>query len=162
MMLGMSLLRLLSVGVILVAVGAQSQMDPQGEGQRPAMTVVVSSVYPTDSLGETVYQWRRVSPQDEAPGPVYRAPVVVQGGAENPQYPESMRRKGENGWVRVRGVVTESGDFIDVSVVKSSDPEFEQNALKAAHSYRFKPATLDGKPVAALLTTEYTFNITQH
>ena len=137
----------------MLAVGMYAQV-----GARAGAKVVLSASHPTDSLGETVYEIRRPAQQDQpAVTGVFVAPVPVKRSW--PEYPESMRRGKQDGWVVVEGVVSQQGRFIDVNIAKASDPGFNENAIKAAERYSFDPATLDGKPVACLLRIQITFTI---
>jgi TonB family protein len=107
-----------------------------------------------------VYEGRRRDEQDQpAVAGTFTSPVVVRRTDAFPDYPESMRRKKQDGEVEVEGVVAQDGRFIDLKVFRTSDPGFNENALKAAAKYEFQPATLDGKPVACLLRVEMTFMI---
>ena len=44
-----------------------------------------------------------------------------------------------------------------VAVAKSLRPDFDQSALAAVRQYRFKPAMLNGNPVAANLFIDVNF-----
>ncbi len=127
-------------------------------GHPPTKTAVLSSSRPTDSLAETVYEIRGRNQQDQpAVAGAFTAPAPLNRGY--PEYPESMRRKKQDGQVEVEGIVAQNGKFIDLKAINTSDPAFIENAIKAAARYVFQPATLDGKPVACLLRIEMTFTI---
>ncbi len=65
-----------------------------------------------------------------------------------PAYPESARRKRQEGVVELFMEVTSQGRVSSVKIHKSSGyPELDQAALNAARRYRFKPATMGGIPV---------------
>jgi len=65
-----------------------------------------------------------------------------------PEYPSSMRVKGEEGWVTLSYVIGADGRVSDLIVQDSSGQrDFEKAALKAAAKWRFSPATVEGKPV---------------
>ncbi|WP_263410981.1 energy transducer TonB [Terriglobus tenax] len=52
----------------------------------------------------------------------------------------------------VEGVVTESGDFIDLNIRTTPlADDIRKSALDSLNTYRFQPATLDGKPIAVRL-----------
>jgi TonB family protein len=69
--------------------------------------------------------------------------------------------------VRVQGVVwvectvQTDGACADTHIVRSLDPVFglDQEALKAANLFRFKPAMRDSEPVAVLVTIELAFTL---
>lgn len=143
--------------VVLLPVAAPAQTEATN-GRPPTKTAVLSSSRPTDSLGETVYEIRGRGQQDQpAVAGTFTIPVPLNRGF--PDYPESMRRTKENGEVVVEGVVAQDGRFIDLKATNTSDPAFNENAIKAAAKHVFKPATLDGRPVACLLRIEMTFTI---
>ncbi len=64
-----------------------------------------------------------------------------------PSYPADAAAEGHEGWVVLSYVIAEDGSVGDVLVeVSSGVPSFERAAQRAAQSWRFEPATLDGKP----------------
>jgi protein TonB len=75
-----------------------------------------------------------------------------------PVYPSEMRRDGVAGMVTVRIVVDEQGNVAECSVSKSTRTEFEQAALEAIRSWKFKPASKDGTPVRANLIVPVKFS----
>jgi len=132
--------------------------------QRPKWTygkvAILSSSRPTDSRGETVYEVGNEGDQNQsALAGAFVLPIPLKQGAAIPEYPESMRRTKEDGAVVVEGVVAQNGHFIDLKIFRTSNPEFNKNALKAAAKEEFQPATLDGKPIACLLRVQMTFTI---
>ena len=52
--------------------------------------------------------------------------------------------------------VSASGDIQDVKVVRDA-PGFRPSAMEAIKEWKFKPATLDGKPVAAVIPVAFSF-----
>ena len=77
----------------------------------------------------------------------------------DPKYPKSRKKEHASGDITIWGVVAQNGEFIDAKVADGSDPDFSKNALDAVARYRFKPATLDGKPVAELIRVVVSFRI---
>ena len=78
-----------------------------------------------------------------------------------PKYtPEAMQQKIQ-GSVWLECVVLETGDVGDIEVTRSLDDEYglDQEAIKAAKQWKFKPGTKDGKPVAVVVTIELTFTL---
>ncbi|HEY5238811.1 MAG TPA: TonB family protein [Rhizomicrobium sp.] len=64
-------------------------------------------------------------------------------------YPVSAKRVHEKGIVQLMYLVTKEGAVADTVVVKSSDfADLDAAALQAAKTWRYIPATIDGKPVA--------------
>ena len=65
-----------------------------------------------------------------------------------PAYPAMSKRLGEQGTVVLRVLVKSDGTAGSVEVKSSSGfPRLDQSAMDAVKSWRFNPATLDGKPV---------------
>ena len=58
-------------------------------------------------------------------------------------------------------VVTEKGDVGDVVVTGSLDKEYglDEQSVKAAREWKFKPGQKDGKPVPVAVTLELTFKL---
>jgi protein TonB len=75
--------------------------------------------------------------------------------------PEARAAKIEGG-VKVAAVVLEDGTVGDeMKVVQSLDTKYglDDQAVKAAKQWRFKPATQDGEPISAPVTIELTFRL---
>lgn len=51
------------------------------------------------------------------------------------------------GYAVVRSVISPTGELVCAYVLESDDPRLARSALEAARSWRFEPATLDGRPV---------------
>ncbi len=75
------------------------------------------------------------------------------------EYSEEARRKGLNATVLLEMLVTEDGKPLQVHVIHPAGSGLDEQAVKAAQKYGFKPATLDGVPVPWLLTLEIRFRI---
>lgn len=70
-------------------------------------------------------------------------------GNAAPGYPSSARRMGEQGQVRLDVHVGADGAVIDVQVRESSgSAALDRSAMQAVRKWRFRPATVDGQPVA--------------
>jgi protein TonB len=85
-----------------------------------------------------------------APKPVY---------TPNPEYVDKARKQKINGVVLLAMIVTAKGDVHDVKVTKSLDEDLDRQAVAAVSTWKFKPATKDGKPVAVHLKTEVIFKL---
>ena len=98
-------------------------------------------------------------------GGVYRPgsgiinPAVVR--EVKPQYTADAMRAKVQGTVLLECVVLPDGSVGRVDVVKSLDSTFglDQEAVKAARQWRFRPGTRFGEPVAVLVTIELTFTL---
>ncbi len=78
-----------------------------------------------------------------------------------PQYTAEAMRAKVQGTVLLECVVLPDGSVGNVQVVKSLDSAFglDQEAIKAAKQWRFRPGTRLGQPVAVLVTIELTFTL---
>ena len=95
-------------------------------------------------------------------GPPYRVggnvtrPEKVAG--DPPQYSEEARMARVQGVVIVEAVIDEEGKVTDAKVLKGLPMGLSEAALEAIQAWEFKPAMLDGKPVAVYyaLTVNFT------
>jgi len=70
-------------------------------------------------------------------------------GNTAPGYPSSARRMGEQGQVRLDVHVGADGMVIDVQLRESSgSAALDRSAMEAVRKWRFRPAMVDGQPVA--------------
>ena len=78
-----------------------------------------------------------------------------------PQYTAEAMRAKVQGTVIVECVVLPDGSVGETQVVKSLDATFglDQEAVKAARQWRFRPGTRFGEPVPVLVTIELTFTL---
>ncbi len=78
-----------------------------------------------------------------------------------PQYTADAMRAKVQGTVLLECVVLPDGTVGSVEVVRSLDSTFglDQEAIKAAKQWRFRPGTRFGEPVAVLVTIELTFTL---
>jgi protein TonB len=79
--------------------------------------------------------------------------------SKSPTYtPEAMRAKTQ-GNVELEVVVRVNGTVGDVRVTKSLDPGLDQEAIKCARQWLFKPGTLQGSPVDVYVTLIVEFRL---
>ncbi len=100
-----------------------------------------------DKTSETVYE---LGNGVKAPKPVYMP---------DPEYTDSARKKKINGSVTLAMIVTAEGNVRDLKVVKGLDKGLDKQALAAVSTWKFEPATKDGKPVAVHLNVDVTFKL---
>ncbi len=81
-------------------------------------------------------------PYDTPPEPIY---------ITKPKYPEIGRKAGMEGIIYLKLLLDTTGYVIDVKVVKSLNPAFDDEAVKAARTWRFTPAKQRDKPVRVWL-----------
>ena len=93
------------------------------------------------------------------PGNGVTTPVVVR--EVKPQYTSEAMRARVQGTVWVEAVVRTDGTVGDVEVVRSLDKHFglDEEAIKAAKQWRFRPGQRLGEPVPVLVTIELTFTL---
>jgi protein TonB len=98
-----------------------------------------------------------------APRPAARAadvprPVIVRNPA--PRYPEFARRKGWEGRVVVRVSVDANGRPTQTAISKGSGyGVLDQAALQAVKTWRFRPRTLGGVPMAGTVDVPVNFSL---
>jgi TonB family protein len=76
-----------------------------------------------------------------------------------PGFTEEARKENVTGIVRLRAVLSASGDVTNISVVKGLPGGLTEKAISAAKQIRFRPAQKDGHIVSQYVTLEYNFNI---
>ncbi len=78
-----------------------------------------------------------------------------------PQYTAEAMRAKVQGTVWLECVVMPDGTVGSVEIVRSLDSSFglDQEAVKAAKQWRFRPGTRQGEPVPVLVTIELTFTL---
>ena len=75
-----------------------------------------------------------------------------------PRYTELARRSGTQGAVIVEAIIDEQGRVTNVRLLRGLPMGLDQAAAEAIQQWRFKPATLQGKPVKVyyMLTVNFT------
>ncbi len=102
-----------------------------------------------------------------APAAETLAPIEVTEGVTPPQlqdkitprYPEEARLARTEGRVILRAVIDENGNVRDVSVLRSSDPVFDDAAIEAVERWKYAPAVQDGRPVSVYFTVVVEFKL---
>lgn len=94
-----------------------------------------------------------------APGAGVNNPILLQ--EEKPKYTSEAMRAKIQGVAEVEAVVLENGLVGDVRIHKSLDKVFglDLEALAAARKWRFRPATVQGKPVAFKVIIQLEFRL---
>jgi TonB family protein len=145
-----------SLFVFLFALDTVKRVTPLN----PRTISLLSKVrpHPTDSRGETVYEGQGVAQKDQpVVSGVFAKPSAV--NLPSPKYPKSLKKSRSDADVTLEGVISQNGDFIDVTVVDAVAPEIAKAALDAVARYKFQPATLDGKPIALLARVAIHFRV---
>jgi TonB family protein len=93
------------------------------------------------------------------PGSGVSLPEVVR--EVKPAYTAEAMRAKVQGVVWLECIVMPDGTVADVKITKSLDSVFglDQEAIKAARQWRFKPGMRQGQPVPVIITIELTFTL---
>ena len=93
------------------------------------------------------------------PGAGITLPTVLR--EVKPAYTADAMRAKVQGSVWLECIVMPDGSVGDVKVTRSLDPIFglDQEAIKAAKMWRFKPGMRQGEPVPVIITIELTFTL---
>ena len=75
--------------------------------------------------------------------------VLERVAGANPVYPEAAKRDGIEGEVTLVYTVTRTGEVTDLEILESSPPGiFDDAALAAVRTWRYRPVMAGGEPVA--------------
>ena len=100
------------------------------------------------------------SPPVEKAEPVRTAPSLREGVERQPPYPAAEQRAGIEGSVTVRLVIGADGRVKSVSKVRGANAAFfRATERQALRHWRFKPATVDGRPVESVQTVTVQFQM---
>jgi TonB family protein len=126
-------------------------LPPAATAQRPSRPDTAR--VPPRVIGINDYDGYVVPPPgaDEF-GRTYVEELPVPLRREQPAYPEAARRAGLAGRVIVKVRVERNGAVSDARVVRSAGRILDRAALGAARRWRFRPAQLNGVPVATWVT----------
>jgi TonB family protein len=105
-----------------------------------------------------------VSAPDAPPaGPPYRVgdkvtrPEKISGAA--PVYTELARRAQISGTVILEAIIDEQGNVENAKVLKGQPMGLDQAAVDAVQTWKFKPATLEGRPVKVYYVLTVNFSV---
>ena len=92
-------------------------------------------------------------------GPGVTTPTIIE--QIKPRYTADAMRLRIQGTVLIECVVLPDGSVGDARVMRSLDPRFglDDEAIAAAKRWRFRPGTLNGKPVPVVVSIELMFSV---
>ncbi len=99
-------------------------------------------------------------PEPEGPIPVggdVTKPVKIH--APMPSYTEIARKARIQGIVIVQAIIDKRGDVTNVKLLKGLRMGLSESAMEAIKQWKFKPATLGGKPVDVYYNLTVTFHL---
>lgn len=118
-----------------------------GDGGMSAGGVSVQVFDIADNFDDMIFE---IADLDQAPVPLVQiAPV----------YPPELKRNRVQGTVNVVFIVDENGSVKRPSIEKSSNREFNENALKAVRQWKFEPGEKDGKKVKTRVRLPLSFTL---
>ncbi len=117
---------------------------PWGDPNSIANDLNVPVAVETPRVEDRIYQAHEVT-----------APVILR--RVEPRFPTAMQRAGMSATVVVRCVIDKQGNVRDAQVLVSSLPPFNAAVVSAVEQWRFKPATLSGRPVDSYLELRVRF-----
>jgi TonB family protein len=99
---------------------------------------------------------------DAEPTPVYAPTIVVDArfvDRVEPVYPDIAKEQGVGGTAIVLATIGPDGRVLSVSIDQSTgNRQLDSAAVAAAHSSRFEPPEIDGKPATETYRIVYTFD----
>jgi len=100
------------------------------------------------------------TPAAQMPEPEYNLSAYIK---ENLRYPSKARRNNIVGRVKVQFVVDEEGNIINAKVIEGIGGGCDKEALRVVKQMpKWKPGTLDGKPVKIIYTLPILFYLTDN
>lgn len=86
-----------------------------------------------------------------------KAPTIVE--RVTPRYTEIARRARIQGQVIIEAIINEQGEVVDARVIKGLPMGLESEALAALKRWKFKPGTLNGRPVPVYFNLAINFQL---
>ena len=127
----------------------QKLSPPPPEGLRPNSAVFTIPENRATGLGKGMEIFD-ISKLDQIPEVKYRTDV---------QYPFEMRRAGVTGEVVVEFIVDTNGNVNGAFAVRSSQREFEANAVSSVSKWKFKPGRKGGRNVNTRMQVPIVFTL---
>jgi protein TonB len=140
-----------------------TQTRPEGPANDNTATTGYSEpTQPTGPIGERNVEPARDPPQDPPPPPVRREAQLDPRYSRDlqPPYPAPELRAERNGTVQIRLTIAPSGRVTAVERLSATSEHFWRATQQQALSrWRFRPATVDGRPVQGVKVMTVNFRI---
>ncbi len=130
----------------------QIQPPPPPGLSRPTGTITIPPGRPATGVGTGMANVFDLASLDQTPVPRVRVPPV---------YPFEMKRAGITGEVLVGFIVDSNGDVRDAFAVRSTQREFEMEAIKAVMKWKFKPGKKGGTSVNTRMQLPIAFTLSK-
>jgi len=118
----------------------------------PGPRLILAQETPSSAAAEFMFTCN-----GEHPHPCATVPRQISG--LQPEYTEEARGKCFQETVELRFIVGPSGSVQQVEVMKPLGMGLDESAMGAVRTWRFKPGTHDGMPVAVKLSAEVSFSL---
>ena len=107
------------------------------------------------------------STQQAPPAPEPEGPIRVGGDVKppekifgpNPRYTKDARKARIQGVVIIEAIIDKQGNVTNVKILKTLPMGLDQAAADAVYRWKFRPATLNGEPVAVLFNLTANFRL---
>jgi periplasmic protein TonB len=76
-----------------------------------------------------------------------------------PNYTKTAMDRKVQGTVEMEAIVLKDGSVGDVTITRSLDEDLDQEAIKAAKQWKFRPGTKDGEAVNVQVNIELSFTL---
>lgn len=137
--------------------------DPTPDDPEPLPVAEIEPEPEPLSLDDTYY----LAIPDSPPEPEPDRPIEVGGEVKapervryvEPKYTELARRARVAGLVVVETIVDRNGDVTQVKVLRGLSMGLTESAIDAVEQWKFKPATLRGKPVDVIYRLTVRFEV---
>jgi TonB family protein len=139
-----------------VAVGIY-QIKAEADGYEPQIMNNVYFDQQKKATGFFTLQKMQQEPPDFVA--VEHQPQPISGHTPAPKYPEIAHRAGIEGTVWVKIWIDEEGNARKAVLLKSDAEILNQTSLDTAMKWKFKPAVLNGKPVAVWVSIPFKFKM---
>ena len=131
------------------------------EATSPAPAPQAAEITETPAAAKVAAAETAVKPEPKAET-VYVAPSVGANYLHNPapEYPQMARRRGEQGRVLIKVLVTSQGEASNVTLEKSSGSNYlDEAAIKAVKNWKFVPARSNNEAVSGYVTVPINFSL---